>query len=365
MQKKLFEEKHENVTLKDIELIKNAEKEVVEDKIKWELFNDGVVQEATKVFLQELEFASPDAYVQLITAYHGSRQEHNWYTCAENAVYNSIPFETEKIKVYRGGGYCVEWIQEKRAARIPSYYFWKGCEEHLKEKFVSESDTEKPEHLVNTKLTRIEADEKVCQKIMKLLCFDFPHVDELVSVLQAGDYQKAHEYFKQYLPYKNSCIEIEDVCGYDIKLLVSEEITVVSRRIFWEHFKLYNIHKFPDVEQSVDDVESAEDTEEEKPHDTSVYTPNPLSEHYEPLEGQLTTKDIGIEPDNDTVSDSDTPLVITGPESNFEGMVDEMIEYVCDKLCKYPYELDEKALEDKCDDCKMGGYICKILNKVR
>lgn len=43
----------------------------------------------------------------------------------------------------------------------------------------------------------------------------------------------------------------------------------------------------------------------------------------------------------------------------------EMAEHICDKLCKYPcmkFEGDE-CLEDICCDCKMGRFICDILNE--
>ena len=45
-------------------------------------------------------------------------------------------------------------------------------------------------------------------------------------------------------------------------------------------------------------------------------------------------------------------------------IIDEMQEFICDKICRYPYEItNQEELENKCCECKMGEYICGILNK--
>lgn len=39
----------------------------------------------------------------------------------------------------------------------------------------------------------------------------------------------------------------------------------------------------------------------------------------------------------------------------------EMMEYVCDKLCRFPYEIqDQDELDCICAECKMGGFVCDI-----
>lgn len=48
-----------------------------------------------------------------------------------------------------------------------------------------------------------------------------------------------------------------------------------------------------------------------------------------------------------------------------ENLIDEMAGYVCDNLCMYRYRNDmtEKELEVICMDCKLGEYVCGILNE--
>lgn len=40
----------------------------------------------------------------------------------------------------------------------------------------------------------------------------------------------------------------------------------------------------------------------------------------------------------------------------------EMMEYICDSICHYPHILNAEELENKCADCKMGQYVCDILD---
>lgn len=41
----------------------------------------------------------------------------------------------------------------------------------------------------------------------------------------------------------------------------------------------------------------------------------------------------------------------------------EMMEYICDKLCRYPeMESDEESLAELCDGCRMGEFLCNIHN---
>ena len=43
----------------------------------------------------------------------------------------------------------------------------------------------------------------------------------------------------------------------------------------------------------------------------------------------------------------------------------EMQEYICDNLCAYPDDVkNQEQLEKICADCKMGDYICHIMNEI-
>ena len=50
-------------------------------------------------------------------------------------------------------------------------------------------------------------------------------------------------------------------------------------------------------------------------------------------------------------------------ETWMDGITTEMMEHICDNLCKYPDQLSEMELEDKCAECKMGRFVCDILNQ--
>lgn len=49
-------------------------------------------------------------------------------------------------------------------------------------------------------------------------------------------------------------------------------------------------------------------------------------------------------------------------ETWMDGITTEMMEHICDDLCKYPDQLSKKGLEDKCAECKMERFVCDILN---
>ena len=40
----------------------------------------------------------------------------------------------------------------------------------------------------------------------------------------------------------------------------------------------------------------------------------------------------------------------------------EMAEHICDNLCKYPEQCGEDELANICCDCKMGKFVCDLLN---
>jgi len=50
-------------------------------------------------------------------------------------------------------------------------------------------------------------------------------------------------------------------------------------------------------------------------------------------------------------------------ETWMDGITTEMMEHICDNLCKYPDQLSEMELEDKCAECKMGRFVRDILNQ--
>lgn len=51
-------------------------------------------------------------------------------------------------------------------------------------------------------------------------------------------------------------------------------------------------------------------------------------------------------------------------ETIMDTMTTNMMEHICDNLCKYPCSTaSEEELEEICAGCKMGQFICGILNE--
>lgn len=50
-------------------------------------------------------------------------------------------------------------------------------------------------------------------------------------------------------------------------------------------------------------------------------------------------------------------------ETWMDGITTEMMEHICDNLCRHPDQLSAMELEDKCAECKMGRFVCDILNQ--
>ena len=50
--------------------------------------------------------------------------------------------------------------------------------------------------------------------------------------------------------------------------------------------------------------------------------------------------------------------------TGMDKITEEMAGYVCDKLCMYGSsgELTQEELDEKCAGCKMGQFVCDILN---
>lgn len=50
-------------------------------------------------------------------------------------------------------------------------------------------------------------------------------------------------------------------------------------------------------------------------------------------------------------------------ENAMDEIITQMMEYVCDQLCKKKEEVSsEDEMEDICAGCDMGDFVCKILN---
>lgn len=50
-------------------------------------------------------------------------------------------------------------------------------------------------------------------------------------------------------------------------------------------------------------------------------------------------------------------------ETKMDKLTTEFAEHICDNLCHYPHLLNGEELEDKCLGCKIGKFICDILNE--
>ena len=50
-------------------------------------------------------------------------------------------------------------------------------------------------------------------------------------------------------------------------------------------------------------------------------------------------------------------------ETIMDKITTEMAEHICDKICSFPREMIEEELYEHCCDCKMGQYICSIINE--
>lgn len=50
-------------------------------------------------------------------------------------------------------------------------------------------------------------------------------------------------------------------------------------------------------------------------------------------------------------------------ETKMDKITTEFVEHICDNLCRYPHMADGKSLEIICSECKIGKFICDILNE--
>ena len=53
----------------------------------------------------------------------------------------------------------------------------------------------------------------------------------------------------------------------------------------------------------------------------------------------------------------------TDEETKMDKITTEFAEHICDNLCRYPHMADGKSLEIICSECKIGKFICDILNE--
>lgn len=51
-------------------------------------------------------------------------------------------------------------------------------------------------------------------------------------------------------------------------------------------------------------------------------------------------------------------------QTEMDKLVEEMMEHICDNLCKHPIQhgITQEQLEDICAGCAMGKFVCEILN---
>lgn len=50
-------------------------------------------------------------------------------------------------------------------------------------------------------------------------------------------------------------------------------------------------------------------------------------------------------------------------QTKMDTITTEMAEHICDKLCRFPMEMEQEELDEHCCECKMGRFICDILNE--
>ena len=43
-------------------------------------------------------------------------------------------------------------------------------------------------------------------------------------------------------------------------------------------------------------------------------------------------------------------------------VLEEMMEYICDKRCRFPNEVEQDELDIICDQCAMNGYLSILEN---
>ena len=57
-------------------------------------------------------------------------------------------------------------------------------------------------------------------------------------------------------------------------------------------------------------------------------------------------------------------VIKTTDQTDMDKLTTEMMEYICDNLCKHPIRVGQtqEELDDICAECRMGKFVCEILN---
>lgn len=50
-------------------------------------------------------------------------------------------------------------------------------------------------------------------------------------------------------------------------------------------------------------------------------------------------------------------------QSAMDKITTEFAEHICDHLRRFPREMEQEELDEHCDGCKMGQFVCDILNE--
>lgn len=50
-------------------------------------------------------------------------------------------------------------------------------------------------------------------------------------------------------------------------------------------------------------------------------------------------------------------------ETAMDKITTDMAEHICGNLCRHPYGKSQEKLDEVCDECGMGQYMCDILNE--
>lgn len=50
-------------------------------------------------------------------------------------------------------------------------------------------------------------------------------------------------------------------------------------------------------------------------------------------------------------------------ESGMDALTTEMMEHICDHLCRFPRDMEQEELDEHCCECRMGQYVRDILNE--
>lgn len=83
--------------------------------------------------------------------------------------------------------------------------------------------------------------------------------------------------------------------------------------------------------------------------------------------GNMDEKDLRIQTlkaENKKLTEELKQLKSQPAAGDMDKLTTEMMEHICDNLCKHPNRVDitQEELDEVCDECKMGKFVCDILN---